>query len=167
VSPFQSKGSRALRVIIAELAIKAPRGELLTYKQLALAIGAEDDDAGRARVRQTVSAARPLLLKDHRIALVPERGKGYRVARPGEFAGIAEEHRGRSDRALTRALAVIDNAPVDDMSPAERKRHEAVGQVLRNVVGRMTDAENRLADIEQVLGIGPSKIIGGRVEKAS
>ena len=164
MAAFQPKGSRALRAIVIELAAGKNRGDLMTYQEIADAIGVSAEN--RAQVRQAVSAARSLLLRHHRIALVAERNRGYRVARPGEFAGIAQDHRLKADNQLSKALANINHAPVDDMTPAERKRHEAVGIVLRNVVSRMTDAEQRLADLEAVV-FGPSrKVVPGEVEKS-
>lgn len=165
MAAFQPKGSRAIRVIVAELAAQMAYGDLLTFERIAQAIGVSNEDRDRAQVRQAVSAARPILLRDHNCALVAERGKGYRVARPGEFAGIAQDHRRKSDRSLGRALATIEHAPVKDMDEAERKRWEATGIVIRNLHNRMSSAEQRLADIEAVLFGPPRKTIPGQVEQ--
>jgi hypothetical protein len=167
MAAFQPKGSRAIRVIVVELTAGHTRGDLITFAEIAQAIGlsGNDDDSERAQVRQAVSAARPLMLRDHNIALVAERGKGYRVARAGEFAEIAQDHRRKSDRAISRALAHIDNAPVKDMTPEERARHQAVGIVIRNLHSRMTSAEQRLADLESIVFGPPRKVIPGQVEE--
>jgi hypothetical protein len=165
VSPFQPRGSRALRFIIADLAASVEPGELLTFKQLGEAIGVEDDEPGRAQVRQAVSTARPIMLRDHKRALVAERGRGYRVALPGEFAGIAEDHRGKANRQMGKALAVIENADEKAMTAEELKRHRAVGVVIRNLHGRLTSAEQRLADLEAAVFGPPQKVIPGQVEE--
>jgi hypothetical protein len=167
VSPFQPKGSRALRVIIAEMAAKATYGDVLTYTELSRAIGAEDDDAGHAQVRQAVSAARPLVLSDHGRALVAVRGKGYRVALPGELAGVAQDHRRRADRQIGKALAVIDKADMSAASDEERKRFQAVGVVIRNLHSRMSSAEERLADLEDAVFGAKPKVIAGKIETAT
>jgi hypothetical protein len=164
VSPFPAKGSRALRVIVAEMAAGASFGDVLTFTELAQAIDVADDEAGRAQVRQAVSAARPLLLNDHGRALVAVRGKGYRVARPGEMAGIAQDHRQRADRQIGKALAIIDKADMTAATEEERRRFQAVGLVIRNLSNRMNSAEQRLADLEEAV-FGPSpKIVPGEVE---
>ena len=167
MSPFSPKGSRALRVIVTEMAAKASYGDVLTFADLAGAIDVQDDGAGRGQVRQTVSAARPLLLSDHGRALVAVRGKGYRVALPGEMAGIAQDHRRRADRSVGRALAVIDQADMTAATDEERRRFQAVGVVIRNLRSRMTSAEERLADLEDaVFGQKPGrKVIPGQVEE--
>lgn len=163
MSPFTPKGSRAIRIIIAEMAAKADFGDVLTFAELGQAIEVSDDEAGRAQVRQAVSAARPLLLNDHGRALVAVRGTGYRVARPGEMAGIAQDYRQRADRSIGKALAVIDKADMSAASDEERRRFQAVGIVIRNLHSRMTSAEQRLADLEEaVFGPGP-QIVPGKV----
>jgi hypothetical protein len=164
MSPFPPKGSRALRVIITEMAAKASRGDVLTFTELAEAIGVGEDEAGRAQVRQTVSAARPLLLSDHGRALVAVRGKGYRVALPGEIAGIAQDHRRRADRQIGKALDVIDKADMTAATEEEQRRFQAVGVVIRNLHSRMTTAEQRLADLEDAVFGPPRRVIHGEVE---
>lgn len=165
MSPFTPKGQRALRVIIARLAAERPYGTVISYSELATALGLPDDDKGRPQIRQAVSAARNILLKDHSKTLTAERGKGYRVALPGEFAGIAQDHRSRADRQIGKALDIIDHAPVSQMTPDERERHRAVGVLIHNLHSRMTSAEQRLADLEAaVYGPGP-RTIQGEVEK--
>ena len=154
-------------MIVAELAATAQFGDVLTYARLAEAISVTDDTAGRGQIRQAVAAARPLLLTDHGRALVAVRGKGYRVALPGEFAGIAQDHRRRADTQITRALAIINHADMSGASEDERRRFDAVGVVIRNLHGRMSAAEQRLADLEEaVFGAGP-KVIPGTVEGTS
>lgn len=164
MSPFQPRGSRALRVIVADLAAAARPGDLLSFGVLGHAIGVTDDEPGRARVRQAVSLARPLLLHDHHRALVADRGRGYRVAMPGEFAGIAEGHRERATRQMDKAVAVITHADESTMTPDELRRHRAVGVVIRNLHGRMTSAEQRLADLEAAVFGPPRPVVAGHVE---
>jgi hypothetical protein len=164
MSPFQPKGSRALRVIVAELAAQAALGDVLTFTELCQAIDVTDDDTGRAQARQAVSAARSLVLADHGRALVAVRGKGYRVALPGELAGIAQDHRRRADRQLGKALAVINHADMTKATDEERRRFQAVGVVIRNLHSRMTSAEERLADLEDAVFGEKPKVIPGKVE---
>ena len=164
MAPFQPKGSRALRVIITDIAARADLGDVLTFTELCEALDVADDEAGRAQVRQSVSAARPLLLQDHGRALVAVRGKGYRVALPGELAGIAMDYRRRADRSLSRSLAVIEHGDTAKMSSEELRRFQAVGVVVRNLASRMTSAEQRLADLEDAVYGGTRKVITGKVE---
>lgn len=163
MSPFTPKGSRALRVIVTEMAAAADYGDILTFADLAEALGLDDDEAGRAQVRQAVSAARPLVLQDHGRALVAVRGTGYRVALPGELAGIAQDHRRRADRQIGKALAVVEHADMTAATEEERRRFQAVGLVIRNLHSRMTSAEQRLADLEDVVFGSRPKVVPGKV----
>ncbi len=165
MSPFSPKGDRAQRVIVVELAAGAQPGDLITFETMAEALNL-DPARHRERIRQAVTAARPLLLVDHKRCLVADPGHGYRVAHAREHAGIAQVHRRKADRQLGKALTVIDHVDEDSMTSAELQRHRAVGMVMRNLVGRMTSAEERLAQLEaMVFGAGP-KVIEGQVDKS-
>lgn len=165
MSPFTPKGARALRVIVAEMAASRAYGVLIEYSELAEALGIPDTERGRPQLRQAVSAARPILLKDYSKTLTPERNRGYRVALPGEFAGIAQDHRSRADKQISKALAVIDHAPIDDMTPEERQRYQAVAMVIHNLHARTTSAEQRLADLEAAVYGRSPQTIQGRIEE--
>lgn len=162
---FEPKGDRSLRVVVTEMASKAEHGELLSFAVLAEAVGALDDKAGRAQVRQVVSAARPLLLADYGRALVPVRGKGYRVARPGELAGVAQDYRRRGDRQIQKALTVIDQADRTAMSSEELLRFRAVGAAIHGLHRRMVSAEDRITDLEEALFGSPKAVVQGTVEQ--
>jgi hypothetical protein len=163
---FAPKGDRSLRVIVTDLTVKAQPGDVLTFTALAEELGiGEEGEAGRGRVRQAVASARKSLLRDHHRALVAVRGEGYRVALPGEFAGIAQDQTDKGQRQISGALATITYAPEADMSPAELTRHRAVGVAVRNLNNRLTSAEQRLADLEEmVFGPPRGQVIPGQVE---
>jgi len=170
MSPFAPRGDRSLRVIVTELAVAASYDEVITFEQLGKALSLDPaSDQGRTRIRQAVTAARPTLLRDRRRVLVSDRGVGYRVGRPGEFAGVAEQHRDRGQRQISRALAVIEHAPEADMTSDELRRHRAVGLVVRNLNNRLTDAEQRLDTLETLmheLMYGPPRpVIPGELDK--
>ena len=153
--PFHPKGDRSLRVIVAEMIAKRSPGDLVTYAEFARELRIPEDD--RSQIRQAISSARPTVLRDYNLALVAVRNEGYRVALPGEYAGIAQSHRRRSDRQIGKALAIIEYAPVSRMSSDELERYRAVAITIRNLHSRVTSAENRLADLEAAV-YGKSKV---------
>lgn len=166
MSPFAPKGDRAQRVIVVELAIQAKPGDLITYDTMAGALGL-DPARHRERIRQAVTAARPLLLMDHRRALVADPGQGYRVAYAREHAGIAQVHRRKADRQIQKALDPLVHVNETEMTASELQRHRATLAAIRILHGRMTNAEERLAQLEAtVYGKGP-KVIAGEVEPES
>lgn len=163
MSPFAPKGDRSLRVIVAEMVAQRTPGDLLTYEELGKALDLDPDER-RDQIRQAVSAARPLALTDHKRALVPVRGKGYRIAWASEFAGIAQEHRRKADRQIGKALDVVKNVNEKELSPEELKRHRAVAIVITNLHMRMTSAESRLQQLEEAVFGAPRPVIQGEVE---
>jgi hypothetical protein len=165
MAPFAPRGDRSLRVIVIELATRAAYDEVITYGQLGEALNLDpDEDGDRNRIRQAVAAARSGLLRHHQRLLVADRGRGYRVARPGEFAGVADTYRQQGERRIARALAVINHAPVDEMTLAEQRRHRALGIIVRNLNSRVSDAEQRLAELEDAVFGPPPKVIPGQAE---
>lgn len=164
MAPFMPKGDRSQRVIVTELAAEAAYGQQLTYDELGAALDL-DADTERAQIRQAVAAARDVLTLDHSRVLIAIRGVGYRVARPAEHAGVAQTHRRKADKQMSRALAVVTHVDESEMTPAERRRHQAVAQVIVNLHNRMTGAEARLQRLEAVIfGDDGPTIIEGRVE---
>lgn len=163
MAPFAPRGDRAQRVVVTELAATAAYGTELTYEQLGHALGL-DATYDRAQIRQAVAAARDLLTLDHSRALVAVRGVGYRVARPGEHAGIAQAHRRKADRQLSRALAVVTHADESAMTPDELRRNRAVAMLITNLASRMNSAESRLQHLESAVFGDEPKVIPGEVE---
>jgi hypothetical protein len=164
MSPFEPKGDKSQRIIVAESGAAAKPGDVITFETLGKLLKLHPVRQ-RDQIRQAISAARPLLLHDHGRALVSIRGTGYRVAHAGEHSGIAQTHRRKADRQMSQALDVINYAREDEMSPEDLQRHRAVALVIRNLYGRMTSAESRIEDLEKVVfGNRPSVIPGEVIE---
>lgn len=164
MSPFRPKGDRSLRVIVAEMVAERSPGDLITYDELGKALDLDPDER-RDQIRQAVSAARPVILADHKRALIAERGKGYRIAFAGEFAGLAQGHRRKADRQMGKALDIVKNVNERELSPEELKRHRAVAVIITNLHSRMTSAETRLQQLEEAV-FGPKRpVIQGKVEQ--
>lgn len=164
MSPFSPRGDRSLRIIVAELVAQATPGTLLTYKTLGEALGIDPDNR-RDQIRQAISAARPLMLSDYKRTVVALRGQGYRVALANEFAGIAQGHRQKADRQMTKALAVVTNVNESELSPDELQRHRAVAVIIKNLHSRLNGAEDRLQRLEEAVFGGKPVVIPGHVEQ--
>lgn len=153
-----------MRVIVAEMVAQGSPGDLITYDDLGKALDLDPDER-RDQIRQAVSAARPLVLADQKRALIPVRGQGYRIAWASEFAGIAQEHRRKADRQIGKALDIVKNVNEKELTPDELRRHRAVAMVITNLHTRMTSAESRLQQLEEVV-FGPRPpVIQGEVER--
>lgn len=163
MSPFKPKGDRSMRVVVAEIVANTEPGNLITYEVLAEALDL-DEEKERDQIRQAVSAARQTVLRDHNKALVAIRGEGYRVALAREFAGLAQGHRQKADRQMTKALDIVKHVDENQLSPAELQRHRAVATVITNLHARMTDAEERLQQLEAAVFGKKPPVIQGEIE---
>lgn len=161
MAPFQPKGDRSLRIIAAELVASGQPGDMLTYEQLGEALGL-DPMHRRDQIRQAVSAARNVLLIDHKRTVVAVRGEGYRIALANEFAGIAQNHRQRADRQIAKAYDVVTHVNEAELSREELERHRAVALVISNLHTRLTGAETRLENLEAAV-FGPRNTVPGDV----
>lgn len=164
MSPFAPKGDRSLRVIVAEMVAERSPGDLISYEELGKALELDPDER-RDQIRQAVSAARPLILVDHKRALVADKGKGYRIAWASEFAGIAQVHRRKADRQIGKALDVVKNVNESELSPEELKRHRAVAMVITNLHARVNSAESRLQQLEEAVFGKQPPVIKGEIER--
>jgi hypothetical protein len=163
MSPFQPKGDRSMRVIVAELVANTTPGDLITYETLAEALDLDEKEQ-RDQIRQAVSAARQTVLRDYNKALVAIRGEGYRVALAREFAGLAQGHRQKADRQMTKALDIVKHVDENQLSPAELQRHRAVATIITTLHSRLTDAESRLQQLEAAVFGKKPPVIQGEVE---
>lgn len=159
---FTPRGDRSLKLAAVDLVVKAEPGELLTYAYLATALNAgEFSGDPRDVIRGAISAARPLLIRDHGRAIIAERGKGYRVALPGELAGVAQEHRGKADRQVSKALAIVTHGDTSTMTQEEFTRFQATRAIIVNLHRRMNNMEERMARIEEaIFGKAPAQATG-------
>jgi hypothetical protein len=165
---FQPKGDRSQRSIIAALAASSEYGALLSYDELIRALGIDDDDNPRPIVRSAVTAARPLILRDHGRVLIADRGRGYRIGQPGELAGVAQAYRMSADRQLSRALDIVTHGDTASMSDVEYQRFAATRTVIVGLHRRMTAVEDRLERMEKALfgdGEPTSRVAGEVIER--
>ncbi|WP_146607672.1 hypothetical protein [Spongiactinospora gelatinilytica] len=97
------------------------RGEIITYDRMNELL----DRDSRAQRHPIERAARELERVDH-CTLICVRGKGYRIAQPGEHVGLAERHTVRSQRQLGRASRKIESADREQLSPEQAARLDAI-----------------------------------------
>jgi DNA-binding winged helix-turn-helix (wHTH) protein len=157
MAPFAPRNDRSYRVMVIELMSQAQPGDVITYQRLGEALGL-DVATQRDQIRQSVAAARSLLLSDHQRAIVAVRSVGYRIAYAHEHAGIAQIHRNKADRQVSKALDVLHHTDESAMSAADLQRHRATQIIMTNLVRRMTAQEERLQALEQAV-LGPAPLV--------
>lgn len=125
VRPRRTNGVSNQEVVIALVRDHAP-GTIFTYEQIATALeeGVERK-FDRTDVQQTVRLAKMRLLREQKRTLACVPNVGYQLAHAKEHRGIAEGHTKRGQRQMKRALVTMENARLDEMTPAERELHLA------------------------------------------
>jgi hypothetical protein len=120
---------RSDRQIVFDLAESAEPDTAFTYDRLVAALSeglaAEVD---RSRVYRAVADGNRTLLRERKRYLNNVPGLGYRVIHTSEAVAVALDKKGRAEAFLQRGLAVLKNARLDELDPAQRTLHE--GQLL-------------------------------------
>lgn len=116
-TPFQSANDQPLWQPLYNQARSMEYGALLTYDQLSSIVG-RDVLTDRAPIYR---AMKELERHDQR-TLVCEATVGYRIAQPEEHRILADKHRKRSYRQITRGRRRLSSAPRDRLSEDEVRR---------------------------------------------
>lgn len=103
---------------LVELFMDAPYGTEFTYAQILQATECDVTDVDRQRIYRVIH----ILERDHQRTLLNNRGRGYRVAQPGEFADSMMSRRRRAGTQIEKAIHTGNGAPTTQMSDSERQR---------------------------------------------
>lgn len=157
---------RESRALLISSMADAGAGAAFTWQHLGELLDL-DPGQDRASIRFAVAAARRELLTDHRLAVVADRGEGYRLALPGEHAGLARRARQSSDRRIAAAVDLIEYTDLSALTGEQREAHSKTRRALlllahahAQLDQRVTQQEERLAELERaVFGPRPPTII--------
>ena len=143
---------------VVALAAAVQLGELLSYDDLQreLSLLPEQLPVARQVIRSAVAAAKPILLRDYGRVLVAQRGRGYRVIRPGELAAVAQSHRARGERQLQRALAIVTQSDVTGMTDREFQYFQATRTVIVAFNERLAQHDRAIEELRRAV-FGPPK----------
>lgn len=125
VVPFQAVGEKSRKRLLIELIDKCLYDQLLSFEELEDFLGCSRKD-----VYSVVSASAMTMESELSKALISERGKGYRVARPDEHWGEAHKRQRRARRQTLRAKSKVDHVDETGMSQEERDRLANGRQIL-------------------------------------
>jgi len=113
---------RSDRQIVIDMVEMAEAGDLLTHDDILHALQEDSDrEFDRSHVYRAAGAASRWLIKNSKKALVPVRGKGYRVSYPDDFHGLTLVRRDRASMQLNRGVEVLEGAPYEEMSEVVRE----------------------------------------------
>jgi alkylated DNA nucleotide flippase Atl1 len=148
--PFEPKSSDGIseRQKVLDVVKDMPPDSIITYEQIADTLGRSPER------RQPLQAVMRLVMKSlrkhHARDLIVIRNEGYRVLRPLEHETKAIVVRDRGRRRLKEAIEVLHAAPLDDLSPGDRARFIAMGNIMTTMVQRI-DFDSRRIDRQESL----------------
>ncbi len=124
MAPFRPAGDRARWQVIYDLLRKTETGRVLTYAEIAEALGL--DERERHAIQMAVRrAAKQHEVQDNRaIEAVPN--VGYRVVEAPEHLRLARSQQKRSTKALERGHSKVVHVDLTGVDPATRGLFEAM-----------------------------------------
>lgn len=154
MKPFETIGPEPRWVTLYRLLKGYSPGEVVTYTEMASALGLTDRDRGL--IRSTVRrAAREFEVRD-RHALEAVRNVGYRVVHAPEHLRLAAGQQKRAGRALARGHSKAVNVDLNGVEPDVRRAFETVAHAFsvqmdfnRRLDVRQKNLEETLTSIVQ------------------
>lgn len=154
---FTPIGEKSRRQMVVELIAEVGADEIVTYEQVAEAIGLTWPK-DREMVRSTIHAARSSLANDHHKALAAVRGVGYRVIRPEEHVHIAAQLQRKAGRSVALAKTTIDTVDLGALDDQQRQLALAARSVLAYQQETLRRLDLRQRGLEKVVGSVTEKV---------
>ena len=171
MSPFIPQGDRARWRILYDLLVKAGTGDIITYQEIAEALGL-DPGTDRHKIQMDMRrAAKEHLRKDLR-SVISVPNKGYRIAETSQKLELARQYQTRAVRSVKRGRDQIEYTNLNELDDTTRalfevmalkfgqqdemlsrldvrqKRHE---RQLQAVVGTQEETAQQLAELQERL----------------
>lgn len=166
VSPFTPSrpDGRSDRQVVFDLVQDADPDTTFTHDELIDALSADlDVKVDRTRVYRAVRDGNTTLLRERKRYLQNVPGKGYRVIYTSEAVAVALDKKGRAESFLARGLAVLKNARLDELDPAQRVLHEGQLLIMAGLHEATQQSERRHARSEELIAELMTRV--ERVEK--
>lgn len=128
-APFEPIGAQARWKTVYELLRKTPTGTVVTYKQLADALGLDAERHKEAIRGAVIRAAKEHEEKDKR-AVQAVRGEGYRPVEARVNIELARKHQRRASRSLQRGHSKAVNVDLNGVDPQVRAALETIGHAF-------------------------------------
>lgn len=146
----RTNGRSNAEVLAAVVAASEP-GRILSYDELAGILGEGTDRAWkRVDVQQAVNGGRRYVLRQTRRDLVSLRGTGYQVSRASEHVAISKRRERKAGNQMARAVEVLQNTPIGELSSAQAMEHDAhlaVTAIIAQQVMRLTRKQHQQDDL--------------------
>jgi phage shock protein A len=126
---FEPVGDRARWRVLYELLVPLQVGGVLTYDEMATALGL-DPRTDRRTVQLAMRRAAQELLEVHKRAVDVIPNEGYRIVEPEQHLSLARRHQRKAGNALVRGQSKVVNVDYNRIDPETRKAFEIVAGVF-------------------------------------
>jgi hypothetical protein len=150
---FETVGEKPRWELIYDSLAGLDVGDVVTYEQLAEAIGQDSFEPFRSSWYK--AAAR--WGEDHHRAFRAVNGVGYRVVDAIEHADIAKAHHRRSKRQLRKGSAALRNADRSRLSDEEKTRFDQMQQTINRHSDLIRRLDARQARTEKAVELATKK----------
>jgi len=138
--------------VLYDLVFGKDAGTILAYDAIIAVLDEGSDHAHtRQEVCHAVARVNKRLLGSSKRTLRVVPGVGYRVAKASEHAEIASWHKQSGDRKYEKAMSTIRNTRLEEMTAAERNRHDAFVTIMEAHDIKLGGHEKRLRDLEETI----------------
>lgn len=152
--PFEPVGDVARWRLVFDLLVAtlAESGVdfVVTYKDMAEALDL-DPDVDRRTIQGVMPRAAKEFLEVHKHAMKAVPNQGYRIVKPAEHLGLAQERSSRATRHMVKADSVVTNVDFNGMESEVRRSFEVIGRVVRFQMGMMRQLDIRQRDVDERL----------------
>lgn len=144
--------------VIIDLVKRSNPCDIFTYDQLA-----EELEAGtnrtfdRQAIQKIASKSLLRLSKETSRALQAVKNVGYQIAEANQHGRLATERRRKSNRQLTKGLAILKHVRWEEMDENQRQAHQGQLMVLDAIVTQQQSMEQRMRRIEDAIKKGLKK----------
>ncbi|MFT4126261.1 MAG: hypothetical protein QM662_08535 [Gordonia sp. (in: high G+C Gram-positive bacteria)] len=115
-TPFEPAGVRSRKEILVDLFGERDEDSVVTYAEIAEAIGIED----RPTCQRAVNGAKSSVERVHNKALDAVTNVGYRIVRAGEHLQLAQRHQKRGRSQLRRSQSKVVHVDMSRLTDGER-----------------------------------------------
>lgn len=115
--------------------------------------------------RQRVYSVNRILERDHRRSLLNIRGRGYKVAHPREHAESMTIRKHRAGKQIQLAARTGQATAIEQLTEGELRTFADTQVAISRVAQALQYHEQRLARIEQKLGLADEPAVEGEAEE--
>jgi len=134
-TPRSPDGRAEWRIELDEF-LRVGRGGIVTFTKLGQVLNRDPDDERHA-IYQAVARAAKELRATHSMSVGSVPGEGYRVLEAAEHEIQAYGFQNQATRKMNKAVAVLKATPLDDLTPAQRRRAMAATTVMTTMASAL------------------------------